>query len=99
MSVNIKTNKNYIKIIFISLIFLYQTLQAKDSQELNNDIKELLVKIQKADSSQKRVLINQLKAKVRTINKLKKIKIIKIIKDIKKSLNQRANMRYKNLLL
>lgn len=58
-----------------------ELLFATESKELERDIKALIVKIKKADTSQKRILINELKLKVQKVNLAKKEQVIHALRQ------------------
>jgi len=70
---------------FMMILISTQVLFATESQEIERDIKALIVKIKKADASQKRILINELKLKVQKVNLAKKEQVIGALKRSLKS--------------
>lgn len=76
---------------FISLVILFfssHTLLAEEAQQPSTDIQKLVSEIKKAPPSQKRVLMNQLKIKLRKMNeKTRK----EVMSNLKSSFAQKGN--------
>ena len=89
------------KRIMLYTILSYHLLYAQSTPVLDKDIKDLIVKIKEAKPSQKRVLINQLKLKIRKVNLAKKEQIVSSLKrSLQTNLpvaNQKPNITPKNV--
>ncbi|HEO98552.1 MAG: hypothetical protein JW682_02770 [Campylobacterales bacterium] len=78
----------YFFITIFILFFASHTLLAEESQQPSTDIQKLVSQIKKAPPSQKRVLMNQLKMKLRKMNEKTRQEVMS---DLKNSFTQKGD--------